>query len=92
MYSGRKLYHSKLSEQDFILALASDYLELSYNKQIWQMTDWVELARIWVETNGNASEFISALSNTLVDEQNRYQFLDIKVAASKWVQSNYDEG
>lgn len=92
MYSGRKLYHSKLSEQDFILALASDYLELSYDKQVWQMIDWIELARIWVEFNGDNSDFISDLKNTLVDETNRYQFRDIMLDASSWVRSNYDEG
>ena len=44
-------YTDQLTAEQLIAYIASDYIELSHDKAVWQRDDWRKACRSWLDKN-----------------------------------------
>jgi hypothetical protein len=46
-------YTKNLTAEQLIRFIATDYVELSYKKVLWQRNEYIKICREWLEQNKN---------------------------------------
>lgn len=49
-------YTKKLTAEQLIRFIANDYVELSYEKVLWQRNEYIEICREWLKQNKNNND------------------------------------